>query len=151
MERERFDKFTLLIDGISKSVQSLKNKIAPKLGIKGVHVLWIYELSMNADGLTAAELAEKSRMNRSLISRESEFLLNEGYVSVRGGRGKNKTYNATLMLTDKGLELAERVRGEILAIQDTVSADISAEELANLYITLSKLQRNFDTLAKNIN
>lgn len=150
MERERFDKFTLLIDGISKSVQSLKNKIAPKLGIKGVHVLWIYELSTHEEGLTAAELAEKSRMNRSLISRENEFLLSEGYVSVHGGKGKNKAYNATLKLTDRGRELAERVRNEILAIQDAVSTDISEEKLANFYTTLRRLQENLDTLNKKM-
>ena len=70
METVRFEKFTLLIDGIHKSINKIKFDTAPYLGVKSVHVFWIYELSFHSEGLTAAEIAAVSMVDRSLISRE---------------------------------------------------------------------------------
>ena len=109
MEQVRFEKFTLLIDGIHKSIHNLKITIAPYLGVKGVHVLWVWELLKNPDGLTAAELAMRSMVNRSLVSREIEELREGGYVVLELDGG-NK-YNGKLRLTDKGRELAESIGG----------------------------------------
>ena len=141
MEQVRFEKFTLLIDGIHKSIHNLKITIAPHLGVKGVHVLWVWELLKNPDGLTAAELAMRSMVNRSLVSREIEALREGGYVvlSLDGG---NK-YNGKLRLTDKGRELAQTIGGEVMRIQDAVDEGISEAELDAFYKTLEKLNDNF--------
>ena len=141
MEQVRFEKFTLLIDGIHKSIHNLKITIAPHLGVKGVHVLWVWELLKNPDGLTAAELAMRSMVNRSLVSREIEALREGGYVvlSLDGG---NK-YNGKLRLTEKGRELAESIGGEVVRIQNAVDEGISKEELDAFYLTLEKLNNNF--------
>ena len=141
MEQVRFEKFTLLIDGIHKSIHNLKITIGPHLGVKGVHVLWVWELLKNPDGLTAAELAMRSMVNRSLVSREIEALREGGYVvlSLDGG---NK-YNGKLRLTDKGRELAENIGGEVVRIQDAVDEGISEVELDAFYKTLEKLNDNF--------
>lgn len=141
MEQVRFEKFTLLIDGIHKSIHNLKITIAPHLGVKGVHVLWVWELLKNPDGLTAAELAMRSMVNRSLVSREIEALREGGYVvlSLDGG---NK-YNGKLRLTEKGRELAESIGGEVVRIQNAVDEGISKEELDAFYKTLEKLNSNF--------
>lgn len=141
MEQVRFEKFTLLIGGIHKSIHNLKITIAPHLGVKGVHVLWVWELLKNPDGLTAAELAMRSMVNRSLVSREIEALREGGYVvlSLDGG---NK-YNGKLRLTDKGRELAENIGGEVMRIQNAVDEGIDKEELDAFYKTLEKLNDNF--------
>ena len=141
MEQVRFEKFTLLIDGIHKSIHNLKITIAPHLGVKGVHVLWVWELLKNPDGLTAAELAMRSMVNRSLVSREIEALREGGYVvlSLDGG---NK-YNGKLRLTDKGRELAQTIGGEVMRIQNAVDEGIDKEELDAFYKTLEKLNDNF--------
>lgn len=141
MEQVRFKKFTLLIDGIHKSIHNLKITIAPHLGVKGVHVLWVWELLKNPDGLTAAELAMRSMVNRSLVSREIEELREGGYVVLELDGG-NK-YNGKLRLTDKGRELAESIGGEVVRIQDAVDEGISEEELDAFYLTLEKLNNNF--------
>lgn len=141
MEQVRFKKFTLLIDGIHKSIHNLKITIAPHLGVKGVHVLWVWELLKNPDGLTAAELAMRSMVNRSLVSREIEELREGGYVVLELDGG-NK-YNGKLRLTEKGRELAESIGGEVVRIQDAVDEGISEEELDAFYLTLEKLNNNF--------
>ena len=141
MEQVRFEKFTLLIDGIHKSIHNLKITIAPYLGVKGVHVLWVWELLKNPDGLTAAELAMRSMVNRSLVSREIEALREGGYV-VLSLDGKNR-YNGKLRLTDKGRELAQTIGGEVMRIQNAVDEGIDKEELDAFYKTLEKLNDNF--------
>ena len=70
METIRYEKFTRSIDGIHKSVNKLKIAIAPRLGVKGVHVFWIYKLLEYPEGLTAAEIAAVSMIDKSLVSRE---------------------------------------------------------------------------------
>ena len=147
MESLRFEKFTLLIDGIHKSIHKIKMGTAPILGVKAVHVLWIYELLLNPEGLTAAELAEKSKINRSLVSREIEELVDNGYIQkIDEG---NSNYNAVLKLTEEGLSLADKICGEVSKVQSAVGEGISKEELAVFYRTLEKLNNNFNEIINN--
>ena len=147
MEKIRFEKFTLLIDGIHKSVNKIKVDTAPLFGVKGVHVLWVYELLLNPNGLTATELAARSMVNRSLVSREIEELKKGDYISsTKDGATR---YNEKFSLTESGRALADKICREILFVQDTVDVGITEDELISFYSTLEKLHTNFEKLAKN--
>ena len=146
MESIRFEKFTLLIDGIHKSVNKIKFDIAPDLGVKSVHVFWIYELSLHPEGLTAAEIAAVSMVDRSLVSREIAALMKGGYVSCEDTGGK-RNYNARLTLTESGRELAKKITREALGVQLKVDEGITEDELENFYATLEKLYANFSLLS----
>lgn len=148
MESERFSKFTLLIDGIYKCIHKIKIDTAPYLGIKGVHVFWVYELFSHPEGLTATELAAKSMIDRSLVSREIETLYSGGYISYKGGLGKSRNYNSRLVLTEKGEELAKTISAEALDIQTSADDGISEDELVSFYSTLKKLYDNFIKITK---
>ena len=148
METVRFEKFTLLIDGIHKSISKLKLDVAPTLGVKGVHLFWVYELSLHPEGLTATEIANVSRIDRSLVSREIEDLKADGYIVSDGGVGKRK-YNEKFTLTDKGRELADEITEHVLEIQKSASEGISSGELASFYATLEKLYDNFNAISEN--
>lgn len=146
MESVRFEKFTLLIDGIHKSINRIKFDTAPYLGVKSVHVLWIYELSLHPKGLTAAEIAAASMVDRSLVSREIAALKKGGYVESEDN-GNKRGYNTRITLTDKGRELAEKITKEAIAVQSRVGNGITAEELESFYSTLEKLYANFASLS----
>jgi DNA-binding MarR family transcriptional regulator len=146
MEAVRFEKFTLLIDGIHKSINRIKIDIAPHLGVKSVHVFWIYQLSLHPEGLTAAEIAAVSMVDRSLVSREIAALEKGGYVA-REETGKKRGYNARITLTEKGVELAERITEEAISVQSKVGEGITDGELAAFYVTLEKLYANFVALS----
>ncbi len=149
MTTQRFYLFTQLIDGVHKSIHKLKIDTAPYLGVKSVHIFWVYELYMHPEGLTSAELASRSMISRSLISREIESLQKDGYIQIsENARGKRKNYNAQILLTDKGRELAQHIAREGMAVQTAVDQGISPEELANFYATLEKLHENLRTVAK---
>ena len=146
MEAVRFEKFTLLIDGIHKSINRIKIDTAPYLGVKSVHVFWIYQLSLHPEGLTAAEIAAVSMVDRSLVSREIAALEKGGYVA-REETGKKRGYNARITLTERGKELAARITEEAMGVQSKVDEGISEEELASFYQTLEKLYANFAALS----
>lgn len=148
MELERFSKFTLLIDGIYKSIHKIKLDTAPYLGIKSVHVFWVYSLLDHPDGLTSTELASLSEIDRSLVSREVAKLCADGYITYIGGSGKRRNYNSRIVLTEKGVELAEYIRREALDVQKKADADITEEELEIFYSVLEKLYGNFQNITK---
>ena len=148
MELERFGKFTLLIDGIYKNIHKIKLDTAPYLGVKSVHVFWIYSLRTHPEGLTATELAALSEIDRSLVSREVAKLCADGYIMSVGGTGKRKNYNSRLVLTEKGMELAEYIRREAMDVQKRADDGISDGELELFYTVLEKLYNNFVKITK---
>jgi DNA-binding MarR family transcriptional regulator len=148
MELERFAKFTLLIDGIYKNIHKIKLYEAPDLGIKSVHVFWVYSLLKHPDGLTSSELASLSEIDRSLVSREIAKLCADGYITYVGGSGKRRNYNSRLVLTEKGVELAENIRGKALEIQRRAGSGTTEEELLICYSVAQRLYSNFSDIIK---
>ena len=142
MESVRFEKFTLLIHGIHKCINKIKFDMAPDLGVKSVHVFWVYELLLHPEGLSATEIAAASMVDRSLVSREIETLKKSGYVTSED-TGKKRGYNARITLTEKGKELAEKIKLEALRVQGLADAGITEDELVSFYSTLEKLYSNF--------
>ena len=147
MEENRFEKFTLLIDGIHKSIHKIKIDEAPRLGVKGVHVFWLFELYLHPNGLTATEIANVSRIDRSLVSREIEALKSDGYITVAEA-AKPRKYNERLQLTEKGTLVAENIMQRVFCIQDAVSVGIDEEELEIFYSVLERLYENFNKITE---
>ena len=140
MNKPRYAKFIILIEGIQKSIQKLKLAKAKSLGIKSVHIFWLSHLLYTTRGLTAAELARGSMVDRSLVSREIEELISRGLVVVSGGR--------RYVLTDEGRRLAEEINGIVEAVQSEVNLGVDETELDMFYSTLEKMYDNFNTVAK---
>lgn len=147
LDSKRFEKFTLLIDGVHKSIHKIKLDMAPKVGVKGVHVLWVYELYEHKEGLTSTELASVSRIDRSLVSREIDDLMKEGCIECID-KSSGKRYNGRFVLTERGRELAEWIIERVLDVQNSVSSGISKEELETFYSVLERLDKNLEELTE---
>lgn len=139
MDKPGYERFIQLVEGVQKSIRKLKLSEASGLGIKGVHVFWLQHLASNPDGLTAAELAQESMVDRSLISREIEALGRGGYVKLLAD---GRRY----VLTEAGLELSGEIVKKATEVQSAVNDGISAEELEAFYRTFEKLRDNFAAL-----
>ena len=143
MQSVRFYRFVLLIDGVHKCIQKLRIDTAPYFGVKSVHIFWVYELLAHPEGLNAAELASRSMISRSLVSREIEKLQQDGYIHVQEiARGKRKNYNSRIILTDKGKALAYHITAEGMKLQNAADIGITHEELTAFYETLEKIYKN---------
>jgi DNA-binding MarR family transcriptional regulator len=146
MENERFEQFRNLISGIHWDIEKLKAKWTAPLGMKSVHIFWVYLLKSHSEGLTAAELARLSQTNRSLVSRELQSLIDLGYLCTESG--KSGRYGQKLRLTPAGMDAADKISKASLAIQNEVNAGIPEEDLITLYRTLEVLMDNFHRLAE---
>jgi DNA-binding MarR family transcriptional regulator len=143
---DRFESFILLIDAIHKSINKIKTDIAPESAIKSVHTMWLYELLRHPEGLTATEIAAKTMIDRSLVSREISALMRGGYVKCASSEGK-RNYNSVITLTDMGKILAEEIAGSALEIQDKVSQNVDKDELFTFYSVLERLYRNIEEIS----
>lgn len=146
MEAERFEQFNMLISGIYRDIQKLKTKWTEPLGMKAVHIFWVYLLKSHPEGLSASELSAHSQSNRSLVSREIQELIDLGYVYAHKSMPKRR-YGQKLRLTPLGEEAANRISHATLDIQNKVNAGIPEEDLIVLYRTLGILMENFHQLA----
>ena len=57
---ERFETFVLSINQIYRCIQKIKSREMVELGLKGTHVMCLFQLGQHPEGLTAAELAQRS-------------------------------------------------------------------------------------------
>lgn len=146
MEQERFSRFIKNVDTVQKSIRKFKVANAEAFGIKSVHILWVYELYSNPEGMSAAELAAKSMIDRSLISREIDELKKSGYVTTED-TGTKRAYNAKIRLTEKGREMAKAVGAAGLDIQRRADDGVSEAELESFYKTFEKLSKNLERIA----
>lgn len=150
LEQQRFEEFSFLISCIHGNIQKLKTRYTTRLGLKAVHVFWIYLLRAHPEGMSASELAAAGRSNRSLVSREIDALFEKGIIFTQDNSGKRR-YGWKLMLTDKGRELADIISAVVTDIQNTVSRDISEADLITFYRTLEMLADGFSALDKKNN
>ena len=147
MEAERFEQFNTLISGIYRDIQKIKAKWTEPLGMKSVHIFWVYLLKNHPEGLSATELSQHSQSNRSLVSREIQELIDLGYVYIDTNARKSR-YGQKFHLTPSGKEAAERISQATLEIQNCVNTGIPESDLVTLYRTLNILMENFHRLAE---
>ena len=145
---DRFETFVLSVDAIHKCINKIKQDIISDTDLKGVHTLWLYELLKNSEGLTAAQLAAKSNIDRSLVSREVSILIENGYISLAEG-AKKRGYNTRLVLTERGRACAEQISASAQALQNAVSGKISDGELMTFYSVLLRISANLESLSKS--
>ena len=150
LDQERFEEFSSLISCVHGNIQKLKARYTTQLGLKPVHVFWLYLLRTHPEGMSASELAAAVQTNRSLISRELDTLFDKGIIYTQGN-GDKRRYGWKLMLTDKGKQLADIISAVITDTQSTVSQGIPEEDLITFYRTLRILANSFDQLTKNNN
>lgn len=135
-----FEKLTISLDRLQKNIKAIEKEESALLGVKGVHIFWIYALLAHPKGLSEAEIATVSRVNRSLVSRELDKLLEEGIVTKDG----KSRYNAKITLTEKGREIASRIEEITMTLQKRVREEISEGELDVFYSVLMRISELFE-------
>ena len=150
LEQERFEEFSALISSVHGNIQKLKTRYTTQLDLKAVHVFWLYLLRTHPEGLSASELAAAGQSNRSLVSREIDELFDKGIIYTQDN-GNKRRYGWKLMLTSKGKQLADVISAVVTDIQNSVSRNISEEDLICFYQTLRILANGFNELEKSNN
>lgn len=143
---DRFETFTLLISRINRNIRKIKNQEMAEYDLRGSHVSCLYYLYPNG-GLTATDLCERCEEDKASISRTLDLLEAQGYITCPSKTGKR--YKSPIELTDKGREIAKIINHRIEQVLDHVSLELTEEERASFYRSLSTISNSLDVLAKS--
>lgn len=140
-----FEDFTISILTLNKLVHKIKTFQMEKFGLKSIHVMCIYYLRKNADGLTAKELGEMTLEDKAAISRALKILHGKGIVKY-----DFNSRNSVVELTDKGREIAEDVCKMADSAVAAVALDCTEEERIFFYKSLDAIVQNLKIYYKDL-
>ncbi|MGN0426909.1 MAG: MarR family winged helix-turn-helix transcriptional regulator [Agathobacter sp.] len=144
--QERFETFTVLINRISRNIRKIKNQKMAEYNLRSVHVSCLYFLYL-ANGLTATELCERCEEDKATISRALDYLETNGFLTREAQSAKR--YKSPLLLTDKGIEAGKKVTDKIDSVLDEISIDLTEEERAAFYRSLSIISDRLEAVSKS--
>ena len=142
----RFERLSAGIAQIDKYIQKIKKHY---LGAQGTQVMCLYYLSLNPEGLTAAELCSLCEADKAGISRILSELEKQGVISYDVPEGKKK-YRARAVLTDEGRSYASHVTGLILEVTEKAGMGICEEERETFYRVLSIIAGNLEQICAEL-
>lgn len=129
---DRFETFITHMNQINRSIQMIKNHEMEKYGLKGTHVMSLYQLKQHPEGLTATELATLCGEDKAAISRGLSKLESKGMISFIDVEGK-KRYRTTITLTEQGIQVCDQMSQKIEELLDIENYEISEEEREIFY------------------
>ncbi|MBO5306202.1 MAG: winged helix-turn-helix transcriptional regulator [Clostridia bacterium] len=141
--QKRFQTFTLLNAQISRQIRRIKSEEMADFELKSGHVSCLYYLH-KFGSLTAKELCDVCEEDKANLSRSIEYLEENGYLTTPP-EGKNR-YKRRYTLTEKGLEVAERLDEKIDSVLAVAGEGVKEEDRAIMYACLSKISANLQRI-----
>ncbi len=133
----RFQSFVTGITVCYKYIQRIKSAEMTEFGLKGTHVMCLFFLRHNPDGLTAAQLCQLCAEDKAAISRTVVTLHEKGYI-----RSGEKKYRAPLRLTSAGMTVAQKVDDLIAQWVGFGGDGLTEEDRAVFYRSLELISGN---------
>ena len=140
MEQDRLETFMTHVIGASRSITKIKARGMSNYNLGSTHTACLRVLYRSKNGLTRTQLAKKCELDKSQISRIINELEEKGYVSESS---EPTVYKRKITLTEEGSAITEEINKLVLDINDTVSGDISTDDIKTFY-------RVFDTICTNL-
>lgn len=140
-----FEDFTTAILSLNKLVQKIKTLEIGRYGLKSVHVMCLYHLNKNPQGLTAKELVDLTLEDKAAISRALKIMHDDGYVVY-----SENVRNSTITLTDDGKKIAADICNRAVKAVTASSVDFTADERAFFYKSLGVIVDNLKNYYKEL-
>lgn len=140
----RYETFTVLINRISRNIRKIKNQEMAAYNLRSSHISCLYYL-YTAEGLTATDLCERCEEDKATISRSLDYLETNGYLTCDSKYAKR--YRSPLVLTELGVEAAQKIADKIDCVLDEISTGLTEEERVAFYRSLSIISESLDAVA----
>ena len=143
------NRFKSFVSGVTicyKYIQRIKNMEMTEFGLKGTHVMCLFFLHHNPDGLTAAQLCQLCAEDKAAISRTIATLKDRGYIA-----SGEKKYRALLALTEEGIAVAKQMDGLIYQWVGFGGDGISESDRDTFYRVLEHISSNLRENVENKN
>lgn len=142
---QRFEAFVTGVTVCYKYIQRIKSAEMSEFGLKGTHVMCLFFLHHNPEGLTAAQLCQLCAEDKAAISRTIATLQDQGYID-----GSDKKYRAPLTLTPAGKAIAEKIDTLIEQWVSFGGDGLTDKERATFYNTLERISENLREKTESI-
>ena len=136
---DRFIRFMLAVEKLEKAVQRTKNICMAEFGLRGGHVMCLCQLLKHPAGLTAAELARQCEVDRAFISRTVAELTDAECICLKPVGSGRRT---SLVLTERGEQLANRIKGIVDDAVRIATDGIEANALESFYDVMGRIEKN---------
>lgn len=143
----RFETFITTMNQVNRGIQVIKNREMEAYGLKGTHVMCLYQLKQHPEGLTAKELATLCDEDKAAISRALAIIESKGLISFTDSEGK-KRYRTMITLTDEGSKVCTQISQKIDELWKVYSDGISDEEREVFYRVFAIIADNLQTVTK---
>ena len=137
---QRFETFVTAITQINRSIQRLKSQEMANFGLKGTHVMCLYQLRRHPEGMTVGQLAQACEEDKAAVSRSVSELRERSLVTVPESAGRR--YRASITLTDDGREITERMNRKIIEAVLAAAQGYTPEERDIFYRVLLQISDN---------
>lgn len=144
----RFEAFIITMNRINRSIQLIKNHEMEKYGLKGTHVMCLYQLKQYPQGLTATELATLCGEDKAAVSRSLAKLESKGMISFTDDEEGKKRYRTVITLTEQGSKVCDQISQKIDEVLQVNSENISDEEREVFYRVFSSIASNLQNISK---
>ena len=145
---KRFETFVTVITEIYRSIQRIKIQEMSDFGLKGTHVMCLFYLQKNPEGVTSAQLAKYCEEDKAAISRTLKEL-NENKLIIYHDLQGQRRYRSLITLTEKGNEITTAMNEKIEQIVEIGSKGFSEEERMIFYRVLLKISANLKETIEN--
>lgn len=143
---KRFETFSLSLEQIGKHLRKYKDERAAELGLRGTHVMLLYQLDKSGEaGMTAAKLAETCGVNRAFVSRTVAELTRGGFVAYRNTDGARR-YRSHICLTERGKSAVREINLRISEAVEALGGGISPRRMAIFYSVLAELEHRLSDM-----
>lgn len=137
---DRFMRFSMAMETISKNVQKYKNEEMAPFGLKSMHLMFLYCLGQAENGLTATELSRSCGVDKAFISRMAADLRSAGYIDY--APDADGQYKKRLILTESGCGIMSDINHRVSSAVEKVTEGISRERLEVFYGVLEQMNTN---------
>ncbi len=131
----RFDAFVGAILELNRIVQKLKDVEMKKLGLKGAHLMVLYQLGRAPEGLSAVQLTDRCREDKAAVSRTLSQLTAKGLVERAEAAGRS--YRTPFFLTATGHEVAAEINRRIEHIFEKAGSGLTSQQRHEFYDMLA--------------
>lgn len=145
---ERFESFTSSVTKAYKSIQKIKIAEAEQIGLKPTHVMYMYYLGKNPEGLTHAELCKLCIEDKAAVSRAIVELTKKEFIK-NSEENSNRKYRTKIVLTDEGKQINNNLNEAIAIAVNKASKNLDEVDRENFYRVFFYITDNLDEICSS--
>ena len=145
---ERFESFTSSVTKAYKSIQKIKIAEAEQIGLKPTHVMYMYYLGKNPEGLTHAELCKLCIEDKAAVSRAIVELTKKGFIK-NSEENSNRKYRTKIVLTDEGKQINNNLNEAIAIAVNKASKNLDEVDREHFYRVFFYITDNLDEICSS--